>query len=337
MRFSSRFFLYGPFGLLVLLAAAAMIHWWFAANAFSAYLDATNGRAISPGVTLRFAAKQIAGFPFRVDAILNDAQISVATSQGPASWQAEHFAVHALTYGPAQAIYEAAGKQTLRWTGLDGRPHVWIFVPAILRASSYNQGPQLSRFDLDAIAIRSPELDADRFQLHLRHNPQRDGLDLAITGQGIHLSRILQAGFGDTIAKLDLDAAIAPAAPFGPLLAGESEWRATLEDWRAHSGVFTLNSLQMDWNVLKTTANGQMSLDGQHRPYGLLRISLDGVQSLAAEIAKLGLAQGNDDGLAPALAATANTAQIQLSANLGFKGGILFVGDAPAGFMRALY
>jgi len=339
MRFSSRVFLYGPFGLLVALATAVMVYWWFAAGAVSAYLDASNGRAIAPGVTLRFANKQIAGFPFRVDAILGNAEIEVATQQGPASWRAEHFAMHALTYGPKQAIYEAAGKQTLTWTGLDGAHHVWSFTPTILRASSYSQGPQLSRFDLDVIGIRSPELNADRFQFHIRHNPGRDGLDLAITGQGIHLSKPLQAGFGDTIAKLDLDAALAPATPLAPLLGGKADWRATLEDWRERSGVFTLNTLEVDWNTLKATATGQLSLDPQHRPYGLLKIDLDGVQSLAAELSKLGIAQGDNNGLAPALAAAAlaRNAQIQLSANLGFKDGILFVGDAPAGFLRALY
>jgi hypothetical protein len=339
MRFSHRAFLYGPFGLLVLLAAAVMTYWWITAGAVSKWLDGANGHAIAPGVTLHFTAKQIAGFPFRVDAILDNAQIDVATSQGPASWRAEHFAVHALTYGPRQAIYEAAGKQTLSWTGLDGTHHVWSFTPAVLRASSYSQAPGLARFDLDAIAIRSPELNADRFQFHLRHNPQHDALDIVVTGQGLHLSKALQAGFGDTIAKLALDAAIAPATPLTPLLAGQGDWRTATENWRAHGGAFTLNSLEVDWNVLKARATGQLSLDAQHRPYGLLQVNLDGVQSLAAELAKLGLAQGENSGLAPALAAAAaaSDAQIQLSANVGFKDGILYVGNAPAGLLRALY
>ena len=339
MRFSNRIFLYGPFGLLLLLAAGVMIYWWFAAGAVSTWLDASNGRAIAPGVTLRFASKQIAGFPFRVDAILDNVEIDVATSQGPASWQTEHFALHALTYGPRQALFEAAGKQTLRWTGLDGAHHVWIFTPTILRASSYSQGSQLTRFDLDAIAIRSPELNADRFQFHLRKNPAHDALDIVITGDGVHLSQILQSGFGDTITHLRLDAGVAPASPLAPLLAGRGDRRTAAEDWRVHSGVFTLNQLEVDWNALKATAVGQLSLDDQHRPYGLMRVNLDGVQSLAAELSKLGIAQGDNNGLAPALAAAAlaSNAQIQLSANLGFKDGILYVGDAPAGFLRSLY
>ncbi|HEX3673663.1 MAG TPA: DUF2125 domain-containing protein [Rhizomicrobium sp.] len=343
MRFSHRFFLYAPFALVVLVALAAGAWWWVASRAVSNYLDASNGHAIAPGVTLHFTGKQIAGFPFRVDAILDNAQIDVATSQGPASWRSEHFAMHALTYGPRQAIYEAAGQQTLRWTGLDGKPHVWTFTPTVLRASSYNQstGPNsgLARFDLDAIAIRSPELNADRFQFHLRRNPKRDGLDIVVTGQGIHLSPALQAGFGDTIRTLHLDASAVPATPLTALLGGKRDWRASLENWRGHGGAFTLNALGVDWNTLKASATGQLSLDAQHRPAGLLKLNLDGVQSLAAGLARLGLAQGDNNGLAPALLmmAEASNAQIQLSADVGFQDGIVTVGGTPAGVLRPIY
>lgn len=339
MRFSSRFFLYGPFALLLILAAAVMIWWWIAAGAVSRYLDAANGGAIAPGVTIHFGAKQIAGFPFRVDAMLDNVDIEIATARGPASWHSEHFAIHALTYGPAQALYEAAGHQSLSWSGADGAHHVWNFVPTVLRASSFNQNSGLLRFDLDAIGIVSPELRADRFQFHLRKNPARDGLDLVMTGDGLHLAPVLQSGFGDTISHMRLDAGVMPATPLAPLLAGKGDWRVAVENWRTHSGAFTLNQLEVDWNTLNATASGQLSLDDQHRPYGLLNVNLDGVQSLAAELARLGLKQDEDNGLAPALlaAARASNAQIQMSATIGFKAGIVYVGDAPAGFLRAVY
>ncbi|MGH6870669.1 MAG: DUF2125 domain-containing protein [Rhizomicrobium sp.] len=339
MRFSSRVFLYGPFALVVFAALAAMGWWWYAASQVSNYLDSANGRAIAPGVTLRFAGKQIAGFPFRIDAILSGAEFDIDTSQGPASWRSEHFAAHALTYGPSQAIYEAAGRQTLRWTGLDGKPHVWTFVPGLLRASSYSQASGLARFDLDAVAIRSPELNADRFQFHIRRNPLHDGLDVIVSGQGIHLDRGLQTGFGDTIRTLTLDASVTPAIPLQPLLSGARDWRASLESWRAHGGKFTLNGLELDWNALTAKGSGALTLDDRHRPDGLIKLDLDGVQSLAAGLAKLGLAQGDNNGLAPALlaAAMATNAQIQLSADVGFKNGVLSVGNGAAGILRPLY
>jgi len=339
MRFSHRGFLYGPFLFVVFVALAVCVYWWLTANAVTAYLDASNGHDIAPGVTLRFADKHIAGFPFRVDAVLDNAEIDVTTSQGPASWKAEHFAVHALTYGPSQAVYEAAGSQTLRWTGLDGQNHVWTFVPALLRASSYTQGSALARFDLVAEAVRSSELNADQFQFHIRRNPQHDRFDIIVNAYGLHLSPLLQAGFGDTITKLSLDASAAPATPLGGLMGGKADWRASLEGWRAHGGLFTLNALEVDWNDLKAQASGTLALDAQHRPDGTLTVNLDGVQSLAANLAKLGLMQGPDNGLAPAflMAAQAANAQIQLSADIGFKNGTISVAGQPAGIARPLY
>ena len=47
MRYSSRFFLYGPFLMFVALAAGVMIYWWISASALSQRLDALNGREIA--------------------------------------------------------------------------------------------------------------------------------------------------------------------------------------------------------------------------------------------------------------------------------------------------
>ncbi|HEY2071056.1 MAG TPA: DUF2125 domain-containing protein [Rhizomicrobium sp.] len=343
MRFSHRAFLYGPFALLVILALSVMVYWWFAARAVDGFLAESNGQAVAPGVTLKFAGKHIQGFPFRIDAMLDDVELDVQTSQGPASWHSQHFVMHALTYGPSQAIYEAAGVQTLRWTGLDGQKHVWSFTPGLLRASSFTQatGPTagLARFDLDVIAIRSPELNADRFQFHIRRNPTHDGFDIAVSGQNIHLAPLLQSGFGDTISVLSVDASAAPATPLASLFAGKGDWRASLENWRTHNGALKLNALQVNWNTLKANASGQLSLDAQHRPTGTVDVNLDGVQSLAGGLAKIGLPEGSDNGLAPALMAMAqaSNAQIQMSAGIGFKDGVISVGAMPAGVARPLY
>ncbi|HTQ13007.1 MAG TPA: DUF2125 domain-containing protein [Rhizomicrobium sp.] len=339
MRFSNRIFLYGPFALVVLAALAAMGWWWLTASAVSRYLDTANGRTIAPGVTLRFAGKQIQGFPFRVDAILSGVEFDIATTQGPASWRTEHFAAHTLTYGPSQAIYEAAGTQQLRWTGLDGARHTWTFVPELMRASSYSQKSGLAHFDLDIVGIHSPELNADRLQFHMRRSPGHDGLDVFASGQGLHLSKELQAGFGDTIRTLSLDAAVSPAAPLRPLLDGTGDWRTALEEWRAHRGTLTLKALELDWNALKARGTGALDLDAGHRAAGVIHIQIDGTQALAAELAKLGLVQGDDNGLAPALmaAAMATNAKIGLSADIGFKDGVLSVGNNPAGVLRPVY
>src|SRR5215469_14760448 len=108
MRYSSRFFLYAPFVLLVALAAAAMVRWWFVAGVFENRLRQANGHEIVPGVTLRFASEQTSGFPFNLDTVMDRVAITVQSTRGPIIWRSEHFAIHALTYGRAQEIFEGA-------------------------------------------------------------------------------------------------------------------------------------------------------------------------------------------------------------------------------------
>src|ERR1700690_4237840 len=97
-----------------------MAYWWFAAAAFEKRLDAENAREIAPGIRLHFASKQIARFPFRIDALLDGLEIDVTTSYGRLTWQSEHFALHMLTYARSRQIFEAAGNQSLSWTDANG-------------------------------------------------------------------------------------------------------------------------------------------------------------------------------------------------------------------------
>ena len=132
MRYSSRFFLYAPLAVVLLLFALAGGRWWSMASALSARLEAENGREIVPGVLFHFAAKRISGFPFSLDSELSDVTLAMGTATGTTVWHSEKFASHRLTYGRDETIFEAAGKQSLQWGGksLDfedgqiGRAHV---------------------------------------------------------------------------------------------------------------------------------------------------------------------------------------------------------------------
>src|SRR5215472_12638302 len=124
MRYSSRLFLYAPFVILLAIATAAMLRWRQLATEWETKLLAANrGEEIAPGVTLHFASEAISGFPFNLDAVLERPVFSVQSTRGPISLESEHFAIHALTYGRAQQIFEAAGKQILKWTDTEGGTH----------------------------------------------------------------------------------------------------------------------------------------------------------------------------------------------------------------------
>ena len=153
MKYSSRFFLYAPLALFLGLAAWAMGYWWVVAGALDKKLTALNGHEAFPGVTMSYASKTISGFPFNIDIVFTNLKFSGAGAHGPLSWSTENFALHRLTYGRAQDIYEAAGNQVLEWTDKGGKAHVFQFLPGSLHASAIADARGLaqvrSRHDCD--------------------------------------------------------------------------------------------------------------------------------------------------------------------------------------------
>jgi hypothetical protein len=340
MRYSSRFFLYAPFVLLLSLASIVMLHWWHASNQLAKRLDALNGHKIAPGVTLHFTSETIGGFPFRLDAMMDDLELDIATSFGPLTWRSEHFAAHMLTYGRSQQLFEAAGQQTLSWTDAEGAHHEFAFAPGSLRASAIAASGRLARFDLDLVGIASPEISGARFQVHFRKAPDADALDLALSGDELRLAPNLRAGFGDQIKRLEMEGRVAPAAPFAALLGGQGEWRAAIEGWRAHSGRFDMQNLAIKWGKLDATGSGQFSLSAAHRLAGLLSLGMTGLESLApsnpgasskplvAALARLYVQQSTNN-------------SDRLPANLAFENGQVLVsrnkGTFLAGSLDPLY
>jgi hypothetical protein len=334
MRYSSRFFLYAPVVMFGSLAAAVMVWWWIAASALDKELDAANGREVVPGVKLSFSSKKIAGFPFRLDTLLENVRIEVTTTQGPLVWRTEHFASHALNYGREQAIYEAAGRQEISWRDDDGTLHDFRFVAGWLRASSIASHGTLVRFDLDIVEIASPDLGAGRVQFHVRRDPAGDALDIAASGDTIKLGPSLQAGFGDTLSHMLLLGKLAPAHSFAPLLAGASDWRRATDDWRNRNGVFSVDQLDIKWNKLRAAGRGDLALDPTHRLNGNIRLDIDGTKASVAGAAGNGKLANALDTI---VAQDPKAAEGTLPVSLTFKNGSANLGARPAGYLGPLY
>src|SRR5437868_12421710 len=105
MRYSNRLFLYAPFVVLLILAAAAMLRWRQVADHWERELLAANrGHEVAPGVSLHFASQEIGGFPFSLKVVLGHMVLAVQSTRGPISLESEGFAIYALIYGCALQI-----------------------------------------------------------------------------------------------------------------------------------------------------------------------------------------------------------------------------------------
>lgn len=230
MKYSSRFFLWAPLAVFILLLAIAGIHWWILASRLGGWLDAHNGREIMPGVTMQFASRRITGFPFSLDTEFRDVRLAVATPRGATSWQSEHFAMHGLTYGRDETIFEAAGHQTLSWTRADGSVRRLDFAVASLRASAIDKAGALQRFDLDLVGFGSKAFTAQRLQFHAR----RDKGEILFFDEA---NGLLTKRTCIKDSHLRYEGALTSADAFDLLLSGRVSIEAGLRAWRDKGGV----------------------------------------------------------------------------------------------------
>jgi hypothetical protein len=234
MRYSHRFFLYAPFGLLLLLATTVMVYWKRAADSFDARLTKANGHEIMPGVRFSYASKSMQGFPFRLDSLIDGLSLEIRTNSGLLVWRSQHFATHMLDYDQSRQVFEAAGTQIVSWTNTAGSRHEVSFVPGTLRASAIGSGGGLARFDMDIMSLNSPNISGDRLQFHIRQDPIRNALDFVMEGDQLKLA--CPSGSAAASRALTVEGRIAPATPFRPLLDGRADWRSAYDRWSKSQG-----------------------------------------------------------------------------------------------------
>jgi hypothetical protein len=258
MSYSSRFWLYAPLTLFLGLAAWAMSHWWILAKEIDKKLIAMNGHQAIPGVTLSWANQTISGFPFRVDVTLTGLLVRAEGPRGPLIWHSDRFALHALTFGRIQDVFEAAGPQTLAWTDADNQRHQLSFLPASLRASTIANDKGLTRFDLDLLGAGGKDTDGAAFtiaraQLHMRRDPGTDALDLTASALDV---KDPATPFGDHIRTMEIYSRITHGSAFARLLGGQEGWMDAIMAWKHRGGEIAIDRVDIQSSALTTKSAG---------------------------------------------------------------------------------
>lgn len=238
LSYSSRFWLYAPLVALAALAAFVMGSWWTASQALDRKLTAANHHEIMPGITMSYGGKSISGFPFRMDVVFDNFRLEGAGAHGPFVWTTEKFALHSLTYGRAQDIFEAAGEQSLNWHDGNGTTHATRFLPGTQHASAVIDAKGLLRFDLDMRAAAGEDFSAGRMQFHLRRDP--DGTDLDIVASADQFQKKGNPAF--SFGNVRWSAAVSDAAALMPLLAGRAAWPDGIAAWKSQGGAVRANN-----------------------------------------------------------------------------------------------
>ncbi len=234
LSYSSRFWLYAPITLFLLLAVAVMAHWWVAAGAFEKKLAALKGREAVPGITLDWGTVAVGGFPFRMEANFTDFYVHGAGARGPFFWRSPKFAMHALAYGRLKTVYEAAGPQHLEWVAGDGRAHSADFLPGTLRGSSVLDARGLARADIDIVDAAGKDFAARRLQFHMRRDPDGRDLDLMVKADAL-------TGFGAPVKLVQAYVTLTRADTLSPLLDGVAFWPDAARAWHGQGGTVKLD------------------------------------------------------------------------------------------------
>ncbi|WP_457089274.1 DUF2125 domain-containing protein [Microvirga sp. P5_D2] len=282
VRRHSRFWLYTPFVLLLLVAVAWSIAWFFIRNRAGDTLDAWLAAEVAQGRQWTCADRTIAGYPFRIELVCP----MLTLKQGAVNASFGRVEAIAQVYQPRLVIAEIGGPLNVT----DGRATIqgtWDLLQASIHATpnSFQRlslaatNPKLTVTGLTPQAIAT---SGERLEMHLRPNPNRvqeKAYDAAFAIKQATIPFIDALIGGTELTDLNADVTVTQADGFrGRPIAAE------LERWRAAGGTLDILMLSAAKGTRRMEAKGKLSLDPEHRPTGQLSASAAGLDGLLSSI-----------------------------------------------------
>ncbi|WP_243370375.1 DUF2125 domain-containing protein [Microvirga solisilvae] len=278
----SRFWLYTPFILLLLVAIAWSVAWFVIRGRAADALDGWLAQEAQRGRQWACADRTITGYPFRIEIVCGTLQLK----QGAVTASFGRTEAVAQVYQPRLVIAEIEGP--LRVT--DGKVTVqgqWDLMQASIHAAP-NGLQRLSaaatapKFTVTGLLPQEIVTSGQRLELHLRPNPSRaaeKAYDAALSVAQANIPMLDQLIGGSEPTDLNADVTVTQTAGFqGRPLAEE------LERWRKAGGTLDILMLSGAKGPRRIEAKGQLQLDEQHRPAGQLNLAASGLDGLIGNI-----------------------------------------------------
>ena len=281
-RRRSRFWLYGPFMLLVVLAAAWSAFLFYARGRIATEIDVALAREVERGRTWTCTDRSIGGFPFRIELRCNALTLTSTRWGDAVRVETGPTVAVGQIYSPGLVILEASSpaKVTLpqgrvldlSWKNLDAS-FAWRSPERFALVASE------PRSVLTAPGLASETWGAATLEAHLRRNPTRpatdQAVDIAITAKGTLLPPI-DALLGNTEAgEIDLQATLTQAESFRKGFNPDA-----LESWRTANGTLDLTRVVSTKGKARVDGSGQLQLDLLHRVAGDLQLAAAGIEQI---------------------------------------------------------
>jgi len=278
----SRFWLYAPFVLLLLVAVAWSVAWFVIRNRAAETLDAWLEAEARSGRQWTCTDRIIAGYPFRIEIVCGTLELK----QGAVNASFGRTEAIAQIYQPRRMIAEVAGPLRVS----DGRVTVqgqWDLLQASIHASQsglqrLSLAANAPRFTVTGLLPQDIATSGQHLELHLRPNPSRaseKAYDAALSVRQASIPLLDALIGGAELTDLNADVTATQATGFrGRPLAEE------LERWRRAGGVLDVLMLSVAKGPRRLEAKGTLNLDEEHRPAGQLSVAAAGLDGLIGNI-----------------------------------------------------
>lgn len=283
-RRKSRFWLYAPFVLLVLIAAGWSGFWFYVQGRVTQTLDSALAREVQAGRTWTCADRSIGGYPFRIEARCSSLTLTssrwgdtVSVQTGPSVAVGQVYtpglAILQVT-GPLQASLPESRKLNLGWKQFEAS--IALTLSGFERLSAVMAEPNAV---LSVPGSADETWRATQLEVHLRRNPTRPATDnvtdIAISAKGSVLPG-LDALIGNAEpGDLDLQASVTQSVAFRRGFNPDA-----LETWRVAGGQFELTKLATTKGTARIEASGRLLLDQTHRISGQVNAAVAGIERI---------------------------------------------------------
>lgn len=280
---SSRFWLYTPFALLLLIAVAWSVAWFVIRGRTGEAIDSWLAAEAKAGREWTCRDRSMGGYPFRIELICS----TLTLKQGAVTASFGRVESVAQVYQPRLVITEIDGPLQLT----DGT--VTVQGKWDLMQTSFHASPNgLQRLSLAADApsfavtgLGSEDIVASgkHLELHVRANPSRaseKAYDAAASIRQARIPLLDNLVGGPEPTDLDADLTATQAEGFrGRPIAEE------LERWRQAGGRLDILMLTIAKGTRRAEAKGTLQLDEMHRPTGQLNVAAAGLDGLLGKAA----------------------------------------------------
>lgn len=328
--------LYGPFVLLLIAAVAWSGLWVWARGQALSRMDAAVADLTRGGYQIGWGAREIGGYPFRMDVTLTD-----ATIREPSGWalQAPTFEAEAYLHAPGHWMLAAPAGITFV------RPQAGpvTVTGKLIHASLSNLDKRPPSFSFEGIGLAfQPQAGAqpyflsaaDKVEFHLRAGPDDEGgVFLSVDKGKARLSGLFARIAGDKPISIVWNSTLSKMSAFS----GDN-WPAAVRHWADAGGQMTVRQGGVTaGDALIGTTGASLSVGTDGRVRGVLPVTVKQAPRALGAMGDQGLVPPESAQAAADVAQSREEADHTAHINLDFEAGRTTLGPVGIGPAPKVY